>query len=1033
MKQIPPRVFVSSDFSQLREKLAQTLYRSSSKPFAKKLILIPDLQQKNELLTYFLKQFGIVMGFDFMKLEKGIQFIFKELTGQSFEILPPSLMALYLQAQFKKCPQLAAYRDKETTKKEGLASAIAFLFASYAKYGNNALEIWKKEKGWQQTLYHDLISNWDSFSKLLKTPFIKHPAFLEIHLFKFSYLPPIYHLFFQKVSHLYQVYYYQFSPCKEFWTDIFSEKERLWVEKKVDSKSKKAFVASLEESPFLLAQFGSLLKKNFRFFEDNDFIIEEAYKSKEEEKLLHHIQNDILLFKAPTQGKKIEIKKDDSIEIFGAISKLREIEILYERLLFLTQKETIRFSEIRIYAPDISTYAPFISFIFGAKTSLFPFIIFDLPLMEDQGLIEAFFCLLSLSKEKFTIESLLRLFSYMPFKKRFNFKDNQIDFLRKWLEKGGVTWGTNSCQRAFFLNKKDPEKIHDIGTFENTFKRTLKHFAKLPKEKTPWPELIYDFSDSELIGKGIAIIRRLEKKITFLEKNNLPLNEWGDYLRSLLTYYFHIDDAEKEAYKLILEKIENLEKLSKKIPSTPFSFSSIYRYLKESLNQRKASQKEVPIEKLHFASLKLGAIDHAKVICLIGMDESSFPRLSSQSSLKKLKLKEEPTLQEEDRSLFLEALFGASSHFILSYVNTSEEDRKETLPSSLVQEFFSYLDRSYSIEGEKSSKALMHVTPSFSFHKSYFENQNKSSSMQNYRASCLFYGKEASSFPFIPEFLYPPSFSHSSEGKTLLDIKHLHQFALHPLRFYFNHKLELYLDYKKQDETYVLSPLNKKILQQISLKESFEKAFEMAEKKGKLPTGRFKEVAYLVSHEETKVLEENLKSLLGSKENLFSLTLNPPLKITLLKNREFLISGTLSQIAKEGFIFYGEKKWKDFLKIYPLFLVFCVVALPLKKELLLIKTKERLSLSSFDPIEALSSYLLYFEYATSSPSPAIPLLFEALIKKQESLLSKLIKETTDPYVKWAFHPEGYSMNVLLDFWAPLCQKTFAPLIKILGE
>ncbi len=1029
-----PKVFVSSDFKKLREKLAENLYSFPSKPFSKKLILMPDLQQKNELSTYFLKCFDIVMGFDFMELGKGLQFIFKELTGQSFEILSPPLMALYLQASFKKCPPLDPYLEKGNIKKEeGLAFALAQLFFSYAKYGGDSLEMWKKEKGWQQTLYHHLFSNWDTFSKLLTTSFKKSSPFLEIHLFKFPYLPPIYHLFFQKIGHLCAVYYYQFSPCKEFWTDIFSEKERIWFEKKVNFKSQEELSFYLKERPFLLAQFGSLLKRNFRFFEENDFLIEEAYPPKDEKSLLHRVQNDILLFRSNAKIEKIEIKKDDSIKLYGSLSKLREVEVLYDRLLFLTQKEKIHFSEIGVYAPDISLYAPSISFVFGSDTSLFPFTIFDLPLMEDKGLIEAFFCLLSLPRERFSIDSVLKLFSYAPFKRRFKLSENQMDFLRKWLEKGGVTWGVSSWQRAFFLNKNDNENVHDMGTFEKTFKRTLMHFAKLPKEKTPWPNLIYDFSDSELIGKGISIIRGLGKEVTFLEKKSLSLKEWSDYLRSLLIHYFYIDDDERDAYKLVEEKLEKLEKMSKKIPSALFHFSSIYHYLKESLNQRRGIQREGGMEKLRFTSLKLGAIDSAKVICLIGMDEHSFPRLSLQSSLKKLKLKEEVTLQEEDRTLFLEALCAASSHFLLSYVHTSEEDRKEVSPSFFIQEFFSYLDQSYSIGKEKVSKALTHVTPPFAFHKSYFEKQGLSFSRQNYLASCSFYDKTSPSTPFIPEFLTLAPPSYPLEKKRSLEIKDLHRFAKHPLRFYFNQKLGLYLDYRKQDELYALSPLNKMFLQKVSLEEGFEKAFEMAEKRGKLPLGRFKEIAYQSSYEEIEKLEENLKALVGSKEALFSFTLKSPLKVVLPKNREFLISGTLSHLSHEGLIFHGEKTWKDLLKIYPLFLVFCIMDVPAKKELLLTKTKERLFLSPFDPIDALVSYLLYFEQASYFPSPAIPSFFEAFVKRKESQLLKLIKETTDPYVKWAFHKEGYNMEAILDFWNPLYKKTFQPLIEAMGS
>ena len=67
---------------------------------------------------------------------------------------------------------------------------------------------------------------------LLETPFQRPEGSFEIHLYKFSFLPELYHRFFEKVSTVCPVHYYHFSPCATFWTDIFSEKERLYVEKK---------------------------------------------------------------------------------------------------------------------------------------------------------------------------------------------------------------------------------------------------------------------------------------------------------------------------------------------------------------------------------------------------------------------------------------------------------------------------------------------------------------------------------------------------------------------------------------------------------------------------------------------------------------------------------------------------------------------------------------------------------------------------------------------------------------------------------
>lgn len=995
-----PTLHVSNDFRALRKQLAHQLFLTPSAPFEQKVVLLPDLKQKNELLLHFLKDVDVVMGVDFMELGAGLQFLCKLLAGQTLQLPPLDLLTLHL------LPLVQEFQSEK--KAYPLAAALAMEFLRYGKFGEEKLIEWAQKEGWQQTLWKRVFSQWDIPSKLLDLSLKKPNQPLEIHLYKFSFLPELYYRFLEKVAAHVPVHIYQFSPCATFWTDTFSEKERIFLEKKVDANVRAEWNAYLQDRPLLLAHLGKLARQTFRFFEEEDFPIEEHYVSPKTDTLLHQLQHQILHYEA-----KQTLNQDRSILLHPTASKRREVEILFTTLLSLDFNP----SDIRIYAPDISSYAPYISLIFGAKESPFPFSIADLPREQESPLLQAFLNLLMLKQNRFNKTAVLKLLSSPPVRQKFRLKEKDVEAFGDWMEKGGVKWGMDRQHRKFLLQGREMHEQGEVGTWEDTFKSLLHGFTTLPKDRPAWEKPILDFSDAATLGTCVSIVRSLEKELSFLETASLSLAEWSEKLRFLLNRYFEVDEKELSTFKWVEEKFALLE--SKALPKDSYPFLPLFEFIKKAFQEKTGRKEAVQIEALRFASLKLAALDHAPVICLLGLDETQFPRVSSKSSLCELSLPKQPLSQYEDRLLFLESLFAASSHLIMSYVSISEEDGKEQAPSPIVQELLTILD----------PISITEKHPSFLFHADYF-NAPKPTSHLAFRAAQKFYTTHSKPTPFIPEFLIPTPLPPSQTEDLTIDLRTLSRFAKHPLRFYLNHALHFYLQYEEKDEEFTLSPLNQMKLREEAHHRPFEEVFEQADLQGKLPLGRFKEVARLHASEEIALLKEALKQFEFVEQPK---TIDLALTVPLDRGRVAHLEGTLGGVTSEGLLFHGEKKLHDLLKIWPLYLAFASSDQMEKKELLLTKTGERLSFPKLDPQHALASYLLYYEKALMHPSPFLPAWGQTFLEKGPQELAKKIEATTDPYALWIFRPHQYDPDVLFETWATLLQTTFHPLQEALND
>jgi len=991
------KVFVGNKLEILANQLYENLFQSQGSIFNRKIVIVAYPFQKRFLQHFFAKK-SIYSGVKFYSLNSALQGGLFRTFNLKEKKIPSALdlqITLFCKMQELSTSKEEIYKPLLTyleNDPERLVSLSLSLRNVFLRYGSYAdsLEEWKEKKGWKQALWNLVFEKWTYPLEKLKN---LTPKEGEIHLFGFVYLPKT-HLEFFKHQ---EACFYTLSPCAHYWGDLCSDKERRHIHKSLKKEyDRERLDLYIRDTNPLLANLGKLGRSFLNLMQDLDFIFEELYESDTPQTLLQYVQQDLLDLKNPEASPKTYIKKDDdSIHLHIASSKLQEVEILRDHILAMGLLP----EDILVIAQDISSYAPFIHNVFG-NTGI-EYAIFDENAFSKSSFIAGFKKLLMLPKRRFDVDGIIELFSSSSFLEKWDITLEDKLLFSKWIRSSKVRFGKDLKQKQALL---DSSEVEAIGTWEYGFKRLLTALASDSES------ISIDLSESEKLGKLISMMQLLFSKLEPLEKGVFKsLEDWSLCLKEIADTFFVIDEEGTFFFK----KLPSFS-----IEKDPVPYLFVEKILNDLFTSAKTPYNRANLHAMPCCSLKIAGAFYAKAIFLLGMKEGAFPRIEIPSSLSLLKLSLNPA--DEERYLFLLLLTQASKSFIMSFVREEKEN-----PSFVIQELFSYINSSYVLEKslvtEHAAKALL--------------------------------AKEAACFfpDFYADFPLP---LREKEKEIVIDIKHLNLLAKHPLRFYFNVVLKMYLESESNfhEGEFVLSDIDKADFRKGSLKQDFSALFEKALRQGSLPHGAFKEVAKCKASDEVEDYQKNLASLSLSLDKLFNVELKmmcdtqdilngrsrilPPLKVPLKEGRTAYIIGMLENIVPEGLLFHKNKSLPDLIEAFPSFLVY--LNLNLGSPSLLLTKKGQTYKMEADPLKSLVSFVEYYEACLEAPSPLMPTWSAALLQKGSKELQKAFEASDndfslgfeDVYLKWLFSKDPlFSSDYIFEKWASYAKELFAPLIE----
>lgn len=1003
------QIYLSNSISRLSDQFVTKFLTRCGDPLEPCCVITPGAGIKQHMLDRMIARDQIAMGARFFTLHAWLaEMSVRWGVGKE---LPSSLqLSLLLEAEILRLLQgpevqelTPLYRhlrgSSQAERVSSLAQKMSALFLRYGTYGEDWIEKWTGKRGWQQVLWRAVFHEdapWTYPCELLSLlPHTMAPP----HLVGFSFLPRAHLRFFaQNGAHL-----YLFSPCEMFWADLCTERERTWcVQQKRGAQH--AWEEVLKERNLLLANLGTYGRRCVDALEEVESLSEECYEYPGEPRsLLQELQSDLLSLQPAASA----LHSDASIQLHVAPSRSREVEALYDALVSLfDQDSSLTFSDVQILAPSIELYLPHIHAVFGRT----PRIPYTIRYVASSPLAGALLDLLSLPQCAFDLPSVLRVLRVEGLQKKFDLTAEDVVQIERWMHEARVRCDVEG----------------GTGSWEAAFHQLLLGLAVHPEQGQSHPIQplpIVSFEQAPLLGKLMRLIRSLAKDLQGLPEQKRTLPGWISYLRGLIDTYFVV-----QADPLI----EMLPLLA--ASSDPLGPSLLRTILTQTFPQTCSSSQE----SIQFSSLHEGNSVDRKVICLLGMDEGSFPRVQPREPLCELAdhARYLPSLTDQDRALFLRQLLLAKQTLLLFYCAWNETDHHPQGPSSCIQELLDYL---------QASPPLSVSHPALPFDPLCFAKDapTKSFSQPLFLAATQ-YATTASPrrpAPLIPHFYgeAPPPNARKVEE---VSVKELLSFAAHPIAFYLKSVVGIALASRPESWTqreFALSVWDRRHLQREALHTSLDAAVALAEARGAFPRGHFGEVAKRQVKEgvrcaapshETLLLSTSCKEQSQWREGL---RIVPALCVPLEGAREVHIVGSVGPISSQGLLLLAEDRMQDWVKYWPLILVALCLGCTSRLCFAGCGTSVAIGEQFADPMGLLSAYLQYFEESLSVASALLPNWAEALLTKPPQALDRVIHASLSPpfpdaYVEWLVRRDGPPSALSIHSHHLALAKQFAPLL-----
>lgn len=1000
-----------------------------------------------------------------------------------------------------------------------LSQHLARIFQDYGRYACQMVTKWESPfcRGWQPYLWrklYDKLTGWTYPSRALQQSGIPSSSF-TLHFFSISFITASEFGFLNRLSEHIQLHYYLLSPCAVFWSDIRSDRETSYLQtywqQRLGSFSPQVLMLEelLRDRNPLLANYGRLgremasqiersqahthahyvLPQHVQTLNDEICIHEDLYFTDSEGtlSLLHALQADLLIMRNPQGHPPANLEEEQrSVQLHVAPSRRREVQILYHNLVGLMSRDpSLAPGDMIVMAPQIGDYSPYIQSIFGIENSQLDFQILDLGMQTQSEVVQGFLQLLELSESRWDSSQLLQLFEHASFQRRHQFTHGDYLVIREWVEQAGIRWGDDWLHRNDLLERRHClQGMVDettVGTWDYGLSRLLLGLTTVFDENSDatgevLPCSTVDFSQGDLLGRWIALLHSLRDDLSPLhDRTHMTMNDWANYLNCLLENYFQPDFEDSQSlgeFEDLKSQFEILRNAARFFKETSFPFASVKIHLISLLQNRGITYREDHLQAVRFCSFMPLRSIPAKVIAILGLQEGAFPRTVNQSSLNLMLGQNEidycPLSTDYDRYLFLEAIHSAQDYLLLSYQGYGQNDSKELQPSLIVEELFSYLDKYYTICGEKVTQACIFKHPFDAFDERYFTKGKcfNNFSMNDYSAAkaCYRTDKEPP-HRFLSDFNcnnHPQLIGQ--EENCQIDIKNLAAVAKNPIKFHLNKVLEIYLQSEedrqlKIEEELIVSSLDKYQIKHLAIKQPIEKILCRAEKEGKLPFGLFRTVAKKRLREEVEEIHELLKKHSIDPAHIFKIEfctscsgpiqiasdrwLLPPAVLNSDNGSKISIVGTLSNVTPNGLLVLSKGTLADAWKAWPQFLMYCYASKMLpqfnfQSQLILAHSSQPKKAFFEDPMPYLKQFINYYTLCVSNFSPLIPewipLILEADARGLQDKMRQLFSESFGSYLshdlRWILNKQRLpNSETIISQWKTHAELLLSDLMK----
>ena len=587
-----------------------------------------------------------------------------------------------------------AYLEREGSGAalHGLSRKIAHAFSEYALYRPEMVALWASREGsdgWQPILFRAVTARLgDGRGPAASQAEIARRVVealrrgdggalpSRISIFGVTALPPAYLEVLSAASRAAEVHLYVSSPSREFL-----------------GEAGRGFGNPLIASCGRIARdFQGALEERTRYVEAEDLYEEPAPP---EGSVLGTLQADMLHFVRRGDGpgaaapRLTRAPDDASLRVVACRGALRQVEAVREALLslFADPAAALRPEEVAVLAPDIRPFAPLIGAVFGGvPTSRGPSSI-AIPHVVHGGappdpVVEAAIALLSLAQSRVTAPELLALIARPSVRRSLGLDRAQLDALKGALLSAGARFGLDAAHRSRLGLPALSE-----GTWRFALDRMLVGLAISGAERASWRGLAP--FDAGAVGDDAAVAKLLPGVEAMLEAvaslaAPRPIAAWCADLRRAMAAVTGGGDADPDTDALedalsSLARDAGAARSASAVGPAVVS-AEIAARVAAGEGGRTAAGGVVCADLARMRGVPF------RVICVVGLDDATFPRRGTPPGFDLMAIDPRPgdrSPRDEDKAVFLEAIAAARERLFLTF-SSGAGAQKSATPSSVV-------------------------------------------------------------------------------------------------------------------------------------------------------------------------------------------------------------------------------------------------------------------------------------------------------------------------------------------------------------
>ncbi|MGH8992037.1 MAG: exodeoxyribonuclease V subunit gamma, partial [Acidimicrobiia bacterium] len=417
---------------------------------------------------------------------------------------------------------------------------------------------------------------------------------------------------------------------------------------------------------------------------------------------------------------------DRSLQVHACHGRSRQVEVVRDAVLHLLAEDpTLEARDVIVMCPDVETFAPLIHATFGAgeadehdgdgltgsaagthpgaAAAAAPARLPDLrvrladrSLRQTNPVLAVVAALLDLACARVTGPQVLDLAAREPVRRRFRLDDSDLARVEEWVAATGIRWGLDAAHRAPF----SLERV-EANTWRAGLDRVLVGVAMADEDQRLIGGVLpLDDVESgaiDLAGRFAELVDRLGDALAAFSAPQ-PIAAWAGAIAAAadsITATGPADAWQGAQLRRILDDMVAEATTAGDAHPTPLELTEVAALLADRLRGR-PTRANFRTGHLTICTLvPMRSVPH-RVVCLLGLDDATFPRRSTVDGddlVSRHPCVGDRDARAEDRQLLLDAVLAATDHLVVTYTGRDERTNTERPPAVPVGELLDVIDR----------------------------------------------------------------------------------------------------------------------------------------------------------------------------------------------------------------------------------------------------------------------------------------------------------------------------------------------------